>query len=68
MPGMNGRAVAEKMEQLQPGIRVVYMSGYVGFATMQAATLGAIVIAKPFTRSQLLQKLNESMKIDLNSA
>jgi two-component system, cell cycle sensor histidine kinase and response regulator CckA len=65
MPGMNGRAVAEKMEQMYPGIKIAYMSGYVGFATREAATLKAIVIAKPFTRNQLLQKLGEALESGL---
>ena len=65
MPGMNGRAVAEKMELLYPGIKIAYMSGYVGFATREAATLKAIVIAKPFTRDQLLQKLGEALEFEL---
>jgi two-component system, cell cycle sensor histidine kinase and response regulator CckA len=64
MPGMNGRAVAEKMELLYPEIKIAYMSGYVGFATREAATLKAIVIAKPFTRNQLLQKLSEALEFE----
>ena len=32
MPGMNGRAVAEKVGRLYPEIRVAYMSGYTGFS------------------------------------
>ena len=28
MPGMGGRDLAERAEQLQPGIRILFMSGY----------------------------------------
>ena len=64
MPGMNGRAVAEKVGQLHPGIRVVYMSGYTGFTTRETASLNGVIIAKPFTRNILLQKLSEALEFE----
>jgi two-component system, cell cycle sensor histidine kinase and response regulator CckA len=64
MPGMNGRAVAEKVEELHPGIRIAYMSGYTGFTTREAASLNGIIIAKPFTRNILLQKLSEALEFE----
>ncbi|HEV7968591.1 MAG TPA: PAS domain S-box protein [Candidatus Acidoferrales bacterium] len=63
MPGMNGRVVAEKVGQLCPGIRVAYMSGYTGFSAREAASLDAVIIAKPFTRNVLLQKLSEALEL-----
>jgi PAS domain S-box-containing protein len=68
MPGLNGRAVAEKVSQLHPGIRVAYMSGYTGFSTLEAASLDAVIIAKPFTRNILLQKLREALELEQNPA
>ena len=64
MPGMNGRAVAEKVGRLHPGIRVAYMSGYTGFSSREAAKLNAVIIAKPFTRNLLLQKLRETLEFE----
>ena len=64
MPGMNGRTVAEKVGQLHPGIRVAYMSGYTGFSTREADQLNGVVIAKPFTRHVLLQKLSEALELE----
>ena len=64
MPGMNGQAVAEKVVKLYPGIRIAYMSGYTGFSTREAASLNAIIIAKPFTRNILLQKLSEALEFE----
>jgi two-component system cell cycle sensor histidine kinase/response regulator CckA len=66
MPGMNGRAVAGKVRQLFPEIRVAYMSGYTGFSAREAASLDAVIIAKPFTRNILLQKLNEALEFEQN--
>jgi CheY-like chemotaxis protein len=68
MPGMNGRAVAEKVGQMHPGIRVAYMSGYTGFSAGEAANLDAVIIAKPFTRNILLHKLNEALEFDQKPA
>jgi two-component system, cell cycle sensor histidine kinase and response regulator CckA len=68
MPGMNGQAVAEKVGQLHPGIRVAYMSGYTGFSTRGASNLDAVVIAKPFTRNILLQKLIEALELEQKPA
>jgi PAS domain S-box-containing protein len=64
MPGMNGRTVAEKVGQLHPGMRVAYMSGYTGFSTQEADDLNAVIIAKPFTRDVLLQKLSEALEYE----
>jgi two-component system, cell cycle sensor histidine kinase and response regulator CckA len=64
MPGMNGRAVAEKVGRLYPGIRVAYMSGYTGFSAREAASLNGVIIAKPFTRNILLQKLSETLEFE----
>jgi len=66
MPGMNGRVVAEKIGQLYPGIKVVYMSGYTGFSSREAASLDGVIIAKPFTRNSLLQKLSEALDFEQN--
>jgi PAS domain S-box-containing protein len=66
MPGMNGRVVAEKIGPLYPGIKVVYMSGYTGFSSREAASLDGVIIAKPFTRNSLLQKLSEALDFEQN--
>jgi two-component system, cell cycle sensor histidine kinase and response regulator CckA len=64
MPGMNGRAVAEKVVQLYPDIRVAYMSGYTGFSTREAASFNAVMIAKPFTRNALLERVSEALEVE----
>jgi PAS domain S-box-containing protein len=64
MPGMNGRTVAEKVCRLYPEIRVAYMSGYTGFSALEAANLNTVIIAKPFTRNVLLQKLSEALELE----
>lgn len=64
MPGMNGRTVAEKVGRLHPEARIAYMSGYMGFSPQEEASLNGVVISKPFTRDQLLQKLTEALQLE----
>jgi two-component system, cell cycle sensor histidine kinase and response regulator CckA len=64
MPGMSGRTVADKVSLLHPGIPIAYMSGYTGYTTRDSANLNALVIAKPFTRNMLLQKLSEALELE----
>jgi two-component system, cell cycle sensor histidine kinase and response regulator CckA len=63
MPGMNGRVLAEQLSRRQPGIKVLYMSGYTdsfiaGHGVLQA---GTNLLHKPFTEEVLLAKVHEVM-------
>ena len=55
LPELNGREVAETLEQLRPGIRVLYMSGYPEDTQLrrQTSEWGVPFIAKPFTVTDL---------------
>jgi PAS domain S-box-containing protein len=57
MPGMQGREVAERIAELQPGIGVLFMSGYThGLLGAQGVLEpGVNLIAKPFTEAALLK-------------
>ncbi len=59
MPGMQGSEVAERIRALQPGIRVLYMSGYTGGLLGAQGVLGPGIhlIEKPFSETSLLAKL-----------
>jgi PAS domain S-box-containing protein len=59
MPGMQGKEAAERICQIQPGIRVLYMSGYTeGLLSAQGVLdEGINLIEKPFTESAMLKKL-----------
>ena len=63
MPFMNGRNLAKEICVLQPGIKVLFMSGYVGdadiLADMQDSDLP--FLEKPFTRSTLARKVRETL-------
>jgi PAS domain S-box-containing protein len=55
MPGMNGRELAERMGQLRPRTKVVFMSGYTDRIMSRDGVLdeGVVYLQKPFTAEQL---------------
>jgi two-component system, cell cycle sensor histidine kinase and response regulator CckA len=59
MPGMQGREVAERICELQPGIGVLFMSGYTHglLSTQGIIEPGINLIEKPFTEASLLTRL-----------
>jgi two-component system cell cycle sensor histidine kinase/response regulator CckA len=61
MPGMNGRVLAEKLSPRQPGIKVLYMSGYTDSFIAGHGVLepGTNLLHKPFTEDVLIRKVRE---------
>ncbi|MGP8001050.1 MAG: ATP-binding protein [Streptosporangiaceae bacterium] len=59
MPGMQGREVAERVRAVQPGVRVLYMSGYPqGLLGAQGVLESEVsLIEKPFSETTLLAGL-----------
>jgi DNA-binding response OmpR family regulator len=50
MPGMSGRETADRIRELQPGVKVLYMSGYTDDTEIRVGTLqpGTAFLQKPF--------------------
>jgi PAS domain S-box-containing protein len=59
MPGMTGKETADRLKQIRPGIKVLYMSGYTDEVISGRGSLdeGIDCIAKPFTPEALVQKI-----------
>jgi two-component system, cell cycle sensor histidine kinase and response regulator CckA len=54
---MSGRALAEQLSSLQPGLKVLYMSGYTDSLIAEHAVLGSGIhlLHKPFTEEVLIR-------------
>jgi two-component system, cell cycle sensor histidine kinase and response regulator CckA len=60
-PGMSGPMLADKLTAEQPGLKVLYISGYDNTQVVQRYVVekGHALLTKPFTVSQLHAKLLE---------
>jgi CheY-like chemotaxis protein len=61
MPGMKGGELAERLEQMCPGLKVLYMSAYTEDAAISSGILGpgSAFIEKPFNADELTCKVRE---------
>jgi CheY-like chemotaxis protein len=61
MPGMNGRQLAQRFSKLRPGVRVLYVSGFVDEGSAREAIEGeeADFLAKPFEADAFTAKVRE---------
>jgi signal transduction histidine kinase/CheY-like chemotaxis protein len=61
MPEMNGRRLADEARELQPGLHVLYTTGYTRNAVVHNGMLdaGVAFLPKPFTIAQLARKVRE---------
>ncbi len=61
MPGIGGRELAERVAQIRPGIKILYMTGYTDRAIVHHGILetDAVLLQKPFTLGTLAAKLRE---------
>jgi PAS domain S-box-containing protein len=63
MPGMTGKQVAERVAEVRPRIRVLYMSGYPEpVVTSQGVVQGGIhLVSKPFVAADLLDHVRATL-------
>jgi two-component system cell cycle sensor histidine kinase/response regulator CckA len=64
MPHMNGRDLAERMKQMRPGMKVIYMSGYTDNLVLQGGMLeeGSDFIQKPFNADTLAKRVRAALQ------
>ncbi len=65
MPGMSGKKTVEEIKRLEPGIRVLYMSGYTDNAIVHHGVLeeGMHFVHKPFVPEGLARKVKEVLSL-----
>ncbi len=64
LPGsLRGRELAERIQAVRPGVKVLFMSGYTENSIVHHGRLddGVQLISKPFRRDQLARKLQETL-------
>jgi CheY-like chemotaxis protein len=63
MPQMSGRELAERLAKTNPGLKVLYMSGYTDNAIVHHGVLdpGTRFIGKPFSAAELTHKVREAL-------
>ncbi|MCP4739499.1 MAG: PAS domain S-box protein, partial [Bosea sp.] len=64
MPGaMNGRQLADAIEQRRPGVKVLYTSGYTENAIIHHGRLdtGVLLLAKPYRKSDLASMIRKAL-------
>jgi DNA-binding NtrC family response regulator len=60
-PGMSGPMLADRLAEKQPGLKVLFMSGYDNTSVVQRYVVerGYDLLHKPFTADELVTKVNE---------
>ena len=63
MPGMNGRELAQRISEIRPNVKVLYMSGYTENVIGRNGTLdaGVRLLQKPFTLRDLKSRVREAL-------
>ena len=62
-PGMSGPMLADKLTELQPDLKVLYISGYDNTHVVQKYVVekGHALLSKPFTVEEMKQKVREML-------
>jgi CheY-like chemotaxis protein len=65
MPNISGNDLAKTVQQLRPGVKVLYMSGYTDNRVNSGWVLAPDVpfLHKPFTAAGLMQKVREALAV-----
>jgi len=71
MPQLNGRDLADRLKSMRPGLKVLYMSGFMKEAILKyygISITGIPFLQKPFTRETLSRKVREVLDTPASEA
>lgn len=71
MPELNGRELADRLKAIRPGLKVLYMSGFMKEAILKyygISITGIPFLQKPFTRETLCRKMREVLDTPASEA
>jgi DNA-binding NtrC family response regulator len=68
-PGMSGPVLADRLTDIQPDLRVLFMSGFDGTQVVQRYVVerGFSLLVKPFTMEQLRTKVRDVLNQPVSS-
>lgn len=64
MPELNGRDLAEQVRSVRPGLKILYMSGFMKETILKyygISITGLPFVQKPFTRETVMRKVRETL-------
>lgn len=63
MPGINGREMGRRAQQIRPGIKILYMTGYSRNAVVHQGRLdeGVELLEKPISQAKLALRVREML-------
>jgi CheY-like chemotaxis protein len=63
MPGINGRELGRRAQQIRPGIKILYMTGYSRNAVVHQGRLdeGVELLEKPVSQAKLALRVREML-------
>src|SRR5215469_7089609 len=69
-PGMSGPMLADKLSELQPDLKVLYISGYDNTHVVQKYVVerGHALLSKPFTLEEMQTKVRELLSATVRNA
>jgi DNA-binding NtrC family response regulator len=65
MPEMNGKQLATQLQEMRPGLKCLFMSGYTADAIARQGVLdeGICFLAKPFSSREMAVKIREALDL-----
>lgn len=69
MPEMNGRDLANRLQEIDPNIKILFMSGYTNNVIVRRGVLddGINFISKPFSQKELAVKVHEVLTREISN-